>query len=94
MAHTPINPTTKETIEPLLKSIGSILINDCLLYKSPPEGVDPADCDKAQAEMRNLRWSYLNEDYYKGVNDTWITGGCMDRIIREMGYRICLLYTS
>ena len=56
----------------------------------PPEGVDPADCDKAQAEMRNLRWSYLNEDYYKGVNDTWITGGCMDRIIREMGYRIVL----
>lgn len=56
----------------------------------PPDGVDPADCEKAQAEMRNLRWSYLNEDYYKGVNDTWITGGCMDRIIREMGYRIVL----
>lgn len=56
----------------------------------PPEGVDPADCDKAQSEMRNLRWSYLNEDYYRGVNDNWITGGCMDGIIREMGYRIVL----
>lgn len=56
----------------------------------PPDGVDPADCEKAQSEMRNLRWSYLNEDYYRGVNDNWITGGCMDGIIREMGYRIVL----
>ncbi|MCD8181799.1 MAG: DUF4832 domain-containing protein [Bacteroides sp.] len=56
----------------------------------PPDGVDPADCDKAQAEMRNLRWSYLNEDYYRGVNDNWIVQGCMDGIIREMGYRFAL----
>jgi hypothetical protein len=63
----------------------------------PPEGVDPADCQKAMSEMRNLRWTYLNEDYYRGVNDRWKTLGCMDNIIRELGYRITLhsaTYTS
>lgn len=56
----------------------------------PPDGVDPADCEKAQSEMRLLRWTYLNEDYYRGVNDAWIKEGCMDGIIRDMGYRIVL----
>ncbi len=56
----------------------------------PPSGVDPADCEKAQKEMRNLRWSFLNEDYYRGVNDKWKTQGCMDNIIRELGYRFVL----
>ena len=31
----------------------------------PPDGVSPADCSKAQEEMRNLRWSYLNSEYYE-----------------------------
>ena len=56
----------------------------------PPSGISPADCTKAQDEMRTLRWSYLNSDYYKGVNDRWITQGCMDNIKREMGYRFVL----
>ena len=56
----------------------------------PPEGVDPAGCMKAVSEMRHLRWTYLNEDYYRGVNDRWKTQGCMDNIIRELGYRIVL----
>ncbi|MDR0748250.1 MAG: DUF4832 domain-containing protein [Tannerellaceae bacterium] len=56
----------------------------------PPSGIDPADCKKVQAEMRKLRWSYLNQDYYRGVNDKWITEGCMDNIVREMGYRFVL----
>jgi hypothetical protein len=53
----------------------------------PPDGVEPATSTKAQNEMRYLRWSYLNEDYYKGVNDTWIVQGGMDNIKRELGYR-------
>ncbi|MDR1585682.1 MAG: DUF4832 domain-containing protein [Prevotellaceae bacterium] len=57
----------------------------------PPSGVDPATSTKAQADMRYLRWSYLNEDYYRGVNDQWIVQGGMDNIIREMGYRLQLL---
>jgi len=56
----------------------------------PPSGVDPADCQKAESEMQNLRWTYLNEDYYRGVNDRWKTLGCMDNIIRNLGYRFVL----
>lgn len=56
----------------------------------PPDGVDPADCAKAQAEMRRLRWSYLNRDYYRGVIDNWEMQGCMNDIIRDMGYRLSL----
>lgn len=56
----------------------------------PPSGVDPATSTKAQEEMRYLRWTYLNEDYYRGVNDTWKLDGGMDNIIRELGYRLQL----
>lgn len=56
----------------------------------PPSGIDPADCQKAEDEMRFLRWSYLNEDYYNGVNDRWREQGCMDDIRRELGYRFLL----
>lgn len=56
----------------------------------PPEGVDPANCAKAQSEMRYLRWSYLNRDYYEEVNNNWIVEGCMGRIVRDMGYRLTL----
>jgi hypothetical protein len=56
----------------------------------PPDGVSPADCQKAENEMRNLRWSFLNDDYFRGVNNNWVTQGCMDNIIRSLGYRFAL----
>ncbi len=56
----------------------------------PPDGVDPADCVKAQSEMRMLHWSYLNQEYYRGVIDNWEVEGCMDDIVRDMGYRLAL----
>jgi hypothetical protein len=57
----------------------------------PPDGIAPADCQKAEQEMQNLHWSFLNDDYYNGVNDRWKTQGCMDNIIRNLGYRFSLL---
>ncbi|MDR2562661.1 MAG: DUF4832 domain-containing protein [Prevotellaceae bacterium] len=57
----------------------------------PPDGVDPADCQKAEQEMKTLRWSFLNSDYYRGVNDRWISQGCMDAIIKQLGYRFALV---
>jgi hypothetical protein len=56
----------------------------------PPSGVDPADGTKAQNEMRYLRWTYLNQDYYLGVNDLWKLDGSMDIIWKELGYRFQL----
>jgi len=53
----------------------------------PPDGVSAANATKAQADMRYLRWSYLNEDYYRGVNDQWITQGGMDNNNEELGVR-------
>lgn len=72
------------------------LNKDCLYLPvggetCPPDGVSAADATKAQNDMRYLRWSFLNEDYYRGVNDQWIAQGGMNNIIRELGYRIQLL---
>ncbi len=57
----------------------------------PPSGINPADGIRAQQEMRFLRWTYLNQDYYRGVNDIWIADGNMDDIIRNLGYRFELI---
>ncbi|MET6996616.1 DUF4832 domain-containing protein [Chitinophaga defluvii] len=57
----------------------------------PPEGIAPADCMKAQQEMRYLRWSFLNEGYYNAVLHNWQQQGCMDSIKRQLGYRFELL---
>ena len=72
------------------------LNKDCLYVPiggetCPPDGVSAADGLKAYNEMRYLRFSYLNEDYYRGVNNGWVSGGYMDDIIREMGYRLELV---
>ena len=56
----------------------------------PPSGIEPADCEKAEQEMRRLRWNFLNESYFRGVNEKWIEQGCMDNIKRELGYRFVL----
>lgn len=78
-------------------SIDKAYLNkDCLYVPiggetCPPSGIDPADATKAQFDMRYLRWTYLNEDYYRGVNDLWIVQGGMDNILRELGYRFQLI---
>ena len=53
-----------------------------------PVDIDPADCNKAQQEMCVYHWSFLHEEWYLPVNDCWKEQGCMDDIIRELGYRL------
>lgn len=51
------------------------------------------DCEtggRAQTEMRGMHYSYLNSAYNNAVNDDWQTGGCMENIKRELGYRFVL----
>ena len=51
------------------------------------------DCESAgsaQTEMRNMHYSYLNCAYNNDVNNDWQTGGCMDKIKKEIGYRFIL----
>jgi hypothetical protein len=51
------------------------------------------DCEnagKAQTEMRNMHYSFLNCAYNNDVNNDWQTGGCMDAIKKNLGYRFVL----
>ena len=51
------------------------------------------DCEpigKAQTEMREMHYSYLNSDYNNQVNNDWQTAGCMDSIKKNLGYRFVL----
>lgn len=45
------------------------------------------DCTTAVAEMEQLHWTYLNQDYYGGALDIWKRDGCFDTIDRRLGYR-------
>ena len=79
------NPTADKTF----------LSQDCLYVPiggetCPPDGVDPADGLTAYNTMRQLRFTFLNSDYYTPVNNLWNTGGYMDRIMKELGYRFVL----
>jgi len=47
----------------------------------------------AQAEMRNMHYSFLNCAYNNDVNNDWETGGCMDEIKKDLGYRFVLRKT-
>ncbi|HEY8402780.1 MAG TPA: DUF4832 domain-containing protein [Cytophagaceae bacterium] len=58
------------------------------------DGFSPQnDCEpigKALAEFRMMHYSYLNADYNNNVNNDWQSGGCMDEIKKNLGYRLVL----
>jgi hypothetical protein len=46
-----------------------------------------SDCSNAPDEMRELHYSYINNDYNEDVLATWREGGCFDDITNDIGYR-------
>ena len=56
----------------------------------PPEGDFPG-CSVAQTEMRLLKWTYLNLDWYQPVITAWKNSGCFDEFRRNLGYRLSLV---
>jgi len=51
------------------------------------------DCEpsgQAQTEMHSMHCSFLNCTYNNDVNDDWETGGCMNAIKNNLGYRFVL----
>jgi hypothetical protein len=51
------------------------------------------DCEtagRAQAEMAEMHYSFLNAHYNTTVNNDWQTGGCMNAIKIKLGYRFIL----
>ncbi len=62
---------------------------------SPENDCGPAG--HAEQEMKDMHYTYLNTSYNNDVNNDWVTGGCMEGIKRNLGYRIVLkkgLYPS
>ena len=55
-----------------------------------PEGDFPG-CSTAQTEMRLLKWTYLNLDWYQPVLAAWRASGCFDEFRRNLGYRLTLV---
>lgn len=56
----------------------------------PPTGNFPG-CSTAETEMRLLKWTYLNLDWYQPVLDAWRTSGCFDEFQQNLGYRLALV---
>jgi hypothetical protein len=48
------------------------------------------DCATALAEMKRLHFSFLNEDYHRGVLAGWSRQGCRAEMDRSLGYRFVL----
>ena len=51
------------------------------------------DCEssgKAQTEMSDMHYSFLNSAYNSDVNNDWVSGGCMEAIKKNLGYRFVL----
>ncbi len=59
----------------------------------PPEGAFPG-CTTAQTEMKLLKWTYLNLDWYQPVINAWKNSGCFEEFQRNLGYRLVLVSAS
>jgi hypothetical protein len=55
---------------------------------SPQNDCEPTG--RVQTKMKELHYSFLNCAYNNAVNNDWQTGGCMDNIKRNLGYRFVL----
>ena len=49
------------------------------------------DCGGAEKAMAAMHYSYLNAAYNNNVNNDWDSGGCIDVIRRNLGYRFVLV---
>jgi len=55
-----------------------------------PAGNTPG-CPEATATLRQLRWTYLNLDWYGPTINAWKAGGCFEELQRNLGYRLALV---
>jgi len=47
-----------------------------------------SDCDHTVAQCQEMHMSYLNISYHKTVIARWESGGCLEDIRRQLGYRL------
>ncbi len=55
----------------------------------PTDGFDP-NCAVSSNEMKLLKWTYLNLDWYPATISAWKNSGCFDEFQRNLGYRFAL----
>ncbi len=60
----------------------------------PPTGGYSPTCVEGQREMKFLRWTYLNLDWYPATINAWRNSGCFDDFQRFLGYRLALISAS
>jgi len=60
----------------------------------PPTNVPIASCSKAETEMKLLKWTYLNLDYYGPVLQEWRNNNCFTDFQKKLGYRLLLKSSS
>jgi hypothetical protein len=56
----------------------------------PTAGYDPS-CVEGRNEMKLLKWTYLNLDWYPATINAWKTSGCFDEFHTYLGYRLALV---
>jgi len=54
-----------------------------------PPGSTPT-CTVATSTMKQLRWTYLNLDWYAPTINAWKAAGCFEELQRNLGYRLAL----
>ncbi|MBX2924240.1 MAG: DUF4832 domain-containing protein [Chitinophagaceae bacterium] len=56
----------------------------------PTGGYDPT-CAEGRREMKLLKWTYLNLDWYPATINAWKSSGCFDEFNTYLGYRLALV---
>lgn len=59
----------------------------------PSAGYDPS-CNEGRNEMKLLKWTYLNLDWYPATINAWKTSGCFDEFQTYLGYRLALVNST
>lgn len=57
----------------------------------PPTGGYNPTCSEGRNEMKLLKWTYLNLDWYQPTINAWRASGCYDEFQRNLGYRLALV---
>ena len=56
----------------------------------PTDGYNPS-CTEGRNEMKLLKWTYLNLDWYPPTIAAWRASGCFDEFQTNLGYRLALV---
>lgn len=57
----------------------------------PPNAGYSPDCPEGQKEMKLLKWTYLNLDWYQPTVNAWKSSGCFDEFHKYLGHRLALV---